>query len=120
MLDMIGANAGGKADRDHHEAAEQLDGESHGHWVNPFRNSIAGPSGGKAGAKGGAAAAQFWKQPRRWLHVDATGKTSYVTVRPDADAYPARRSTDTGTAPLFPAPQHASHARCSAVCGTAG
>ncbi len=87
---MIGANAGGKADRGHHEAAEQLDeGESHGHWVNPFRNSVAGPAG-KAGAKGGAAAAQFWKQPRRWLHVDANGKTSYVTVRfgarsPDED-----------------------------------
>ena len=91
MLDMIGANDGGKAGHGH-DAAGKLEGESHGHWENPFRKSVLGPSG-KAGAKGGAAAAQFWKQPRRWLHVDANGKTSYVTVRLRR-TLPCTRQTD--------------------------
>ena len=77
MLDMIGANAGGKGD-DGQDTADKLEVDSHAHWVNPFRNSV-GPHG-KVPAKGVAGAA-FWKQPRRWLHVDLNGKTSYVTVR---------------------------------------
>jgi hypothetical protein len=74
MLDMIGANGKGNHGQ---EAAEKPDPESHGHWDNPFRKS-PGPHGKPAGSS--SAAAQFWKQPRRWLHVDANGKTTYVTV----------------------------------------
>ena len=76
MLDMIGANGKG-----HHgqEAPEKPDVDSHGHWDNPFRKS-PGPHGKSAGSS--SVAAQFWKQPRRWLHVDANGKTTYVTVPP--------------------------------------
>ncbi len=99
---MIGANA----DRDHGSADKLDEGESHGHWVNPFRNSVAGPAGGKPGAKGGAAAAQFWKQPRRWLHVDANGKTSYVTVR--CGAHAVLRTTK--------GPQHVSKKTALAAC----
>ena len=77
MLDMIGA--GGKVDHGH-EAVDKLEVE-HEHWDNPFRKS-PGPHG-KPGAKG-TAATQFWKQPRRWLHADINGKTSYVTVRTGA------------------------------------
>ena len=121
MLDMIGAN--GKAGEGQ-EAAEKPDLDSHRHWENPFRKS-PGPHG-KSGPSG-SGGAQFWKQPRRWLHVDAGGKTTYVTVGTaqcdsialtrSVQPYDARKNAHLPTVCLLPLSHPATRTDfCQLVC----